>query len=401
MSNVIHHNQVDAIEDALALIFQEGKYADQVIEATLKKNPKWGSRDRRFIAESTYDIVRWWRWIISCGEIQDDDEKKFRKAIYTWLILQNSELPLWLHEGISPEKILANVQKLESSRAIRESIPDWLDELGEKELGELWQKELHALNEQARVVLRVNTLKTSRDELQKSLKHAEIETETLPQFPDALILQKRVNVFQQPVFKQGWFEVQDASSQMVAPFAEVQPGMRVIDACAGGGGKTLHLASLMENKGQLIALDTEGWKLQELRHRVRRAGAGLIETRTIDSTKVIKRLYDSADRVLLDVPCSGLGVLRRNPDAKWKLNLDYIGRVKKLQEEILDRYSKMVKEGGKLVYATCSILASENQEQVKLFLSSNPEFVLEEEKQIFPSEGFDGFYMARMSRVKS
>ena len=400
MSKVIHRNQIDAVEDALTLIFQEGKYADQVIEATLKKNPKWGSHDRRFIAENTYDIVRWWRWIISCGEIQDNDDTKFRKAIRAWLILQSTEVPSWLDEGIAPEKFLANVQKLESTRALRESIPDWLDELGEEELGELWQKELHALNEQARVVLRVNTLKTSYDELQKSLKQSDIETETSPQFPDALILHKRVNVFQHPAFKQGWFELQDASSQLVAPFAEVQPGMRVIDACAGAGGKTLHLASLMENKGQLIALDTEGWKLQELRHRVRRAGAGVIETRTIDSTKVIKRLHDSADRVLLDVPCSGLGVLRRNPDAKWKLNLEYIGRVKKLQQEILERYSQMVKAGGKIVYATCSILPSENQRQVEQFLADHKDFLLEEEKQVFPSEGFDGFYMARMKKKK-
>src|SRR6185295_11982041 len=127
MSQVIHHNQINAIEEALQLIFQEGKYADQVIESTLKKNPKWGSRDRRFIAETTYDVVRWWRWISSCGEVKDDDEKKFLKAIRTWLILQGSEAPAWLDEGISSEKILANIQKLESVRALRESIPDWLD----------------------------------------------------------------------------------------------------------------------------------------------------------------------------------------------------------------------------------------------------------------------------------
>src|ERR1043165_7212386 len=134
MNKVIHHNQIDAIEDSLRTIFQEGKYADQVIESTLKRNHKWGSHDRRFIAETTYDIVRWWRWIISCGEIQDGDEKKFLKAIRTWLILQNSDLPSWLADGISSENILENIQMFESTRAIRESIPDWLDELGEKEL---------------------------------------------------------------------------------------------------------------------------------------------------------------------------------------------------------------------------------------------------------------------------
>jgi len=193
--------------------------------------------------------------------------------------------------------------------------------------------------------------------------------------------------------------LQDASSQRVALFLDVNEKMRVIDACAGGGGKTLHIAALMKNTGHIIAMDTEQWKLDELKRRARRASATNIEPRLIDSSKVIKRLYDTADRVLLDVPCSGLGVLRRNPDAKWKLNLEFIERVKKLQYEILDRYSRMVKLHGKLVYATCSILHSENQLQVNLFLEQHKNFKLEEEKQIFPSEGFDGFYMARMYRI--
>ncbi|MEO5673038.1 MAG: RsmB/NOP family class I SAM-dependent RNA methyltransferase [Chitinophagales bacterium] len=399
MAKIIHENLVNAVGEALHLIFQEGKYADRVIESTLKKNSKWGSRDRRFIAETTYDVVRWWRWISSCGEIEETDENKFRKAIDTWLVLQDSEERTWENENIEKEKIIANSKNLQSARAIRESVPDWLDELGQGELPDKWEKELHALNEQARVVLRTNTIKTSIEDLREALRLADCETETLPSLPNALLLMKRANVFQQPVFKQGWFELQDASSQTVAPFLEIQPGMRVVDACAGAGGKTLHIAALMQNKGQLIALDTEGWKLQELRHRARRAGAGMIETRTIDTTKVIKRLYDSADRVLLDVPCSGLGVIRRNPDAKWKLNLEYINRVHQLQKEIIERYSRMVKPGGKVVYATCSILPSENQLIVEQFLLAHPVFRLEEERQIFPSEGFDGFYMARLVRI--
>ncbi len=399
MAKIIHENLVAAVEESLDLIFLKGKYADRVIEVTLKKNPKWGSRDRRFIAETTYDVVRWWRWILSCGEIEESNEKKFRLAIHTWLILQDSEERSWDHEGIGKEKIQENAAKFQSIRAIKESVPDWLDEMGERELGIEWNNQLHALNEQARVVLRVNTLKASLSDVQSALAGAECETETLPTFSDALMLLKRTVIFQQPAFKQGWFELQDASSQQVAPFLQPEPGMRIIDACAGAGGKTLHLAALMKNKGQLIALDTEGWKLQELRHRARRAGAGMVETRTIDSTKVIKRLADSADRVLLDVPCSGLGVLRRNPDAKWKLDLEFLNRVRVLQQDILLRYSHMIKPGGKLVYATCSILPSENQLQVSKFLVENKSFLLEEEKQIFPSEGFDGFYMARIRRL--
>lgn len=176
--------------------------------------------------------------------------------------------------------------------------------------------------------------------------------------------------------------------------------MRVIDACAGAGGKTLHLAALMQNKGTLIALDIEQWKLDDLRKRASRAGVFNVEVRLIDSTKVVKRLYDHADRVLIDAPCSGLGVLRRTADSKWADINPRLVELKKVQADILERYSHMVKVGGKVVYSTCSILPSENQAQVQAFLEKHPDsFKLEEEKVILPSSGFDGFYMARLVRL--
>ena len=158
---------------------------------------------------------------------------------------------------------------------------------------------------------------------------------------------------------------------------------------------------MMDNKGQIIALDIFGNKLKELKRRARRAGAFNIETRTIDSTKVIKKLYNSADRVLIDAPCTGLGVLSRNPDAKWKLQPDFVESIKVKQQELLRSYSKMVKSGGKLVYATCSILPSENQAQVKEFLTSEEgkEFSLDQQKVVLSSEsGYDGFFMALLSK---
>jgi 16S rRNA (cytosine967-C5)-methyltransferase len=278
-----------------------------------------------------------------------------------------------------------------------------MDELGVAELGEkIWEKELSFLNQEAKVVLRTNTLKTTREELQRKLHEAEIDTFIPAGYPDALVLSKRKNVFTTAAFKEGLFEVQDASSQLVAPFLQLRvsvpsgkDGMRVIDACAGAGGKTLQLSALMHNRGKVIALDTEQWKLDELKKRARRAGSSNIETRVIDSSKAIKRMENSADRLLLDVPCSGLGVLRRNPDAKWKLSLEFIERMKILQQKILTEYSVMLKKGGMLVYSTCSILPSENEKQVEKFiLEQNGAFELTEQKKILPSEGFDGFFMA-------
>ncbi len=393
----IYRNLSAAVVEGLHEIFVNKKYADKVIEKILKSNPKWGARDRRFIAETTYDIVRWYRLF---KEISEAEEEDFWKLLGVWCLWNNTEFPDWEEfEGLNRKKIEAGYDSAQATRKIRESIPDWLDELGEKELGPDWDKELTALNEEAKVVLRVNTLKVDRKSLQKQLEEEEINTEAPVQFPDALILEQRQNIFTRQQFKDGLFEVQDAGSQLIAPFLKVEPGHRVVDACAGGGGKTLHLASLMQNKGRIIALDTEAWKLEELKKRARRAGAGNIETRVIESSKTIKRLENSADRLLLDVPCSGLGVIRRNPDAKWKLSLDFIDRVKELQQHILTDYSTMVKPGGLMVYSTCSLLPTENENQVQIFLESHKEkFELLEQKWIKPSEGFDGFYMALLKR---
>jgi 16S rRNA (cytosine967-C5)-methyltransferase len=154
----------------------------------------------------------------------------------------------------------------------------------------------------------------------------------------------------------------------------------------------------MQNKGKIIAMDTENWKLEELKKRAKRNGISIIETRLIDSSKVIKRLHDSADRVLLDVPCSGVGVLRRNPDAKWKLSPTFMEQVAQTQQQILQNYAKMLKDGGALVYATCSIFSSENESQVQQFLNVNPNFNCLKDKNISPTEGFDGFYMALLKK---
>ncbi len=402
----LHRNLVFAVIDALNLIFNEGEYADKVVEKVLKFDKRWGSRDRGFIAETTYEIVRWKRLYTEIAEVKAPFSRpNLFRLFVVWAVLRGIEIPDWKQiEPIPARRIKGRFDELSKIRKFKESIPDWLDELGMQALGEKkWSSEIQALNQQASVVLRANTLKTSKEKLRKSLLEEDIDATILKGYMNALQLKQRGNVFKTEIFQKGWFEVQDASSQLVAPFLEVQPGQRVIDTCAGAGGKTLHLAALMENKGQLIALDIYGNKLKELKRRAKRGGAHNIETREINSTKVIKKLHRSADRVLIDAPCTGLGVLRRNPDAKWKLQPDFLEKITNTQEQILRDYSKMVKEGGKMVYATCSILPQENSEQVAKFLSSEEgkDFSLEKEKNIYAStSGFDGFYMALLSRKK-
>ncbi len=401
----LHRNLVLAVIDGLFNIFNKGEYADKEVAILLKRDKRWGARDRAFIAETVYDLVRWRRlyaYIAGVGE--HFDRPNLWKIFAVWAVLRGYQLPKgWKQiEGTPVRRIKGRFEEARKTRVLRESIPDWLDELGINELGEkVWEQELTALNQQAEVVLRTNTLKLSPKQLQLQLKKEGVDTLLLKKYPLALQLKERANVFKTSAFKEGFFEVQDASSQLVAEFLNVAPGMRVVDACAGAGGKALHLASLMKNQGQVIAMDVYHGKLKELKRRARRNGAHNIETRLIEGTKTIKKLHEKADRVLIDAPCSGLGVLRRNPDAKWKLRPSFVQNIKETQQDILLKYSKMVKPGGKLVYATCSILPSENQQQVERFLTSDvgKEFTFVKDKKILASRsGYDGFYLAQLGR---
>ncbi len=400
----LHRNLCFAVIDGLLLIFNEGDYADKVIQQLLKRDKRWGSRDRGFVAETTYDIVRWKRLYAKIANVKEPFSRDDMWRLFAvWATLKGIKLPDWKYfENTPTRKIKGKFDELSKIRKIKESIPDWLDEIGVKELGkENWTIEISALNKQADVILRVNTLKTNKNDLQLKLQSEDIETEFLPNHPDALKLKERSNVFITEAFKNGWFEVQDASSQLVAAYLDVKPGMKVVDTCAGAGGKTLHLASLMENKGQIVAMDIYESKLKKLKIRARRNGAHNIDLKVIESTKPIKKLYNKADRVLIDAPCSGLGVLRRNPDSKWKLQTEFIKDIKKTQQDILQQYSRMVKSGGKLVYATCSVLPSENQDQVEKFLSSDSgkDFTFVKDKKVLAHKsGFDGFYMALLER---
>ena len=397
---LIHRNLLIGIHDALQeTFFQEKKYADKVIERLLKAHRKWGSQDRQTVSEIFYNIIRWKKRLeYYMGEgVKPNNIYKLILAYLLWSKTHYKKFEEF--DGIKVADILTKLKKgTVPTKAIEYSIPDWLAETLEKELGKNWEREMLALNEQAPTVLRTNSLKTTPRELIADLNDENVEAFTIKNYPDAVQLAEKKNVFLTSAFKDGLFEVQDASSQKIGELLDVKEGMRVVDACAGAGGKTLHLAALMKNKGQIIALDIYEWKLAELKRRAKRAGAHNIETRLISDNKVIKRLHEKADRLLIDAPCSGLGVLKRNPDSKWKIDQQFIERIKSEQQQILQDYSKILKKGGQMIYATCSILPSENNEQVKIFLENNPDFTLVKDQKIMPSEGYDGFYMALIKR---
>lgn len=395
------------IRECLESIFLHGEYADKVVQHLFRQHRNMGSADRRLVAEAVYEIVRWKRlYAFILRKDHDALEKEdFNAMVKIWLVLNRYPIPEW-PELAKPDEheISQRYGKAKGHRAVWLSVPDWMDALGMEELGlSLWEKEMTCQNIPAGVILRANRLINEVQILAKLLKEENIDAQPVPGYPDALMLVGRPNVFVTKAYKEGRFEVQDASSQLVAPFLQIAPGMSVIDACAGAGGKSLHLAALMQNKGRLIAMDIHDYKLEKLKVRAKRNKVHNLECRVIESTKTIKRLHGSADRLLIDAPCSGLGVLRRNPDDKWKLSPEKIEQLKLTQQQILQQYAPMLKAGGKMVYATCSILPSENQHQIDSFLQSDigKGFVKEDEKIILASEsGFDGFYMCRLRKER-
>ena len=399
----LHKNLVLAVIKILDGVFNQDFYADKTIEKVLKLDKRWGSRDRAFIAETSYEIVRWKRLYLEIADVKKPFQyKNLWRVFSVWAVLKGINLPNWTEFQETPKRrIKGKFDELSKIRKFRESVPDWIDKLACEEIGEKkWEKEISELNKMAELVIRTNTLKTNSSELQKILLNEEISTETINGYPDALRLKKRVNLFKKESFQKGLYEVQDASSQLVAPFLKIEPGMKICDICAGAGGKTLHLSALSKNKGQILAMDIYKHKLIQLKKRAKRNSAFNIETKLIENNKSIKRLKGKIDRLLIDAPCSGLGVLKRNPDSKWKLQPDFLNKIKDTQSKILKQYSKLIKENGKIVYATCSILPSENEHQINSFLKSEEgqDFKLEEEKKISPlASGFDGFYMARLS----
>lgn len=393
-----HH--VPLIIQAIQWIFVKKKTPGKALEL-LFKTYEVNKFDRKIVAENVYEIIRWWRLLVEVNSANPSiQDANIARIIGINLVRKGNKLPP--HDWMKNLNVNTVAKKLEEKiqiAACRHSLPDWLEEKGKNELGEKWDSTMDALNSHYKQCLRVNTLKTTIAEVASDFEEHEMEFSTSELSDDAIVLDEFEEIFRHPFFKQGKIEIQDVGSQHVAYFADVKPGMRVVDACAGAGGKTLHLAAKMKNKGKIIALDIQPYKLEELKTRCKRAGIENVEAKFLENNKVVKRLKDTADLVLIDAPCSGLGVLKRNPDIKWKLHEAELEEIINIQKDILQRYSSMVKKGGKLVYVTCSVFPSENEIRIKDFIESNQEFELEEEKNISPEiPESDGFYMARLKR---
>ena len=429
-----------AVLEIYEQVRREGARADQALQRVLRREKQLRSVERRAVSDAVYGLLRLQGRVdhllqralgtrkLALEKLATPTQHLLRYAAY--LIagerqsaasaagLAGPEVGPWqwaLELVAGPEPLGVPEDPLDALAA-ETSLPRWLAKLWREQLGVAETRALAtALNQRAPLTVRANLLKSSRDELLAILRTEGSRIEPTRFSPWGVTFTGRTNVFALRAFKAGLFEVQDEGSQLVALACEARPGQVVVDACAGAGGKALALASEMHNKGRLVACDRDGRRLDELRPRARRAGVHNWEARSVpeSSDARIADLRGSADVVLVDAPCSGLGALRRNPDARWRLEVDEVDSFPPRQREILERYAQLVKVAGRLVYATCSINRGENEEVRASFLSAHPEFeptqVLPEatglgagaEVQLLPHRhGSDGFYIAAMRRSR-
>jgi 16S rRNA (cytosine967-C5)-methyltransferase len=284
--------------------------------------------------------------------------------------------------------------------AAERSLPRWLAARFARSFGKDADALAAVLNLPGPIVLRANALKTRREELQRALAEEKIESRPGLRSPWALTVVGRANLFGSSAWRRGLFEVQDEGSQLVALFVDAKPGERVIDFCAGAGGKSLALAAMMENRGEILALDPDAHRLINLAARLKRAGASIVHTRRIEPDLGMPKEIGIADRVVVDAPCSSLGTLRRSPDLRWRLEPEAIALFARTQSEILERASACVRPGGLLVYATCTLTREENEEVAEAFARSHSQWIpAGESLRLLPHvHGTDGFFACAWRR---
>ncbi len=404
------------------------KPADRLIDVFFRERKYLGSKDRRFISETVYGILRNKRKIELVIQFTQDMRTSLFSCLAYLLIdrkysaeLLSSEIDVPIETLLTIEQNI-NVNPVSDSSiesiAVQYSFQDWMisewkEYFGGSELDSLCS----TLNTQAPMTIRVNTIKTTVEECQRKMLIEGVETEKAQYSPYALHLKKRMNVFQLQAFKDGLFEVQDEGSQLLAMLVDPKPKSKVLDACAGAGGKALAMASIMNNRGEIFAFDIHSFRLDELKKRIRRSGVDSIRTKAIRENEVEEGFIGAADFVLVDAPCTGTGTIRRNPGMKWSVTRKMVQELREKQLSILSFNSQYTKVGGRLVYATCSLLKDENENVVEQFLNKeknfelvNPSSILERYNlagmadskyfQLLPHRfNTDGFFAAVMKRI--
>jgi 16S rRNA (cytosine967-C5)-methyltransferase len=351
--------------------------ADSLVSAFFRQHKVLGQRERHALAETAYTVLRQ-RLMLQHLAQSGRGPMARRLAILAWA---GNEAFLRGALSEQEQQWLKQIQSIDRSQLapkLRHNLPDWLAEpllarLGEQEFWALAQ----AMNEGAPLDLRVNTLKAKREEVQAALQTSGFKSEPTPYSPWGLRLEGKPALQKLAVFTSGQVEVQDEGSQLLSLLLEAKRSEMVVDFCAGAGGKTLALGAAMRNTGRLYAFDVSGHRLDKLKPRLARSGLSNVYPVQIshERDERVKRLAGKVDRVLVDAPCSGLGTLRRNPDLKWRQSAEAIEELRVKQLAILSSAARMLKPGGRLVYATCSLLDAENEGVAQAFAAAHPDFV--------------------------
>ncbi|MEH0165387.1 RsmB/NOP family class I SAM-dependent RNA methyltransferase [Roseateles microcysteis] len=353
--------------------------ADMVVSAYFRKNKTLGQRERHTLAETVYTVLRQ-RLLLQHLAQSGSGPMERRLALLAW---QGSEV--FLRGALSePEQRwldqMATIDRSALAPKLRHNLPDWLAEPLLKRLGqEGFDGLVQSMNQAAPLDLRVNALKLKREEAQEQLTKNGIVTTTTPFSPWGLRAEGKPALSKLEIFISGGVEVQDEGSQLLALLLDAKRSEMVVDFCAGAGGKTLAIGAAMRNTGRLYAFDVSGHRLDNLKPRLARSGLSNVYPAQIshERDERIKRLSGKIDRVLVDAPCSGLGTLRRNPDLKWRQSPQAIAELQAKQTAILDSAARLLKPGGRLVYATCSLLDEENEGIARAFTESHPDFVFQ------------------------
>ncbi|HEU0154505.1 MAG TPA: RsmB/NOP family class I SAM-dependent RNA methyltransferase [Stellaceae bacterium] len=387
--------QVAAAIEILAAIESGASAADDIAADYFRRRRYIGAKDRARIAGHVYTVLRhrasldWWIARLGRGHVEIDA----RSRVLAGLVLVEAWQPEMVIKCCDGDRFrpapaseaetrlvcgleTRTLRHPQMPRAVANDLPEWLEPYFDRAFGQGLEREMAALNATAPIDLRVNLIKRDREAVRRALAAEGVKAEPTPLSPVGLRLAERAPLSGLTAFKEGLFDVQDEGSQLAAVIVDAKPGMRVVDFCAGAGGKTLALAAAMRNKGKLVACDVSPRRLERAARRLRRAGVANVERRVLarEHDPWVKHHAHSFDRVFVDAPCLGTGTWRRNPDAKWRAQPQDLAELVEHQQQILRSAARLVRPGGRLIYATCSLLHEEDEAQAEAFLAVEPDF---------------------------
>ncbi len=392
--NVFSHALLQHLDAVLSQVLRFERPADAILKHYFKENRKLGGQDRGALAETVYFLLRRYQWL-SFWFQQADLVPTARLLYFANFIkiqgysINHPDLKARMNDTEREQFKALKACKVESAllpKSAQYELPEWILTRLEKIFTE---EEIKAVSESfkqpARLDLRVNAIKSNRENVLKVLAESGIEAEITPYSPVGIRIPMRTALYQHPLFLNGEVEVQDEGSQLLGYLVAPSRQDMVVDFCAGAGGKTLLLGAMMRSQGRLYAFDTNQKRLEKLKPRLKRSGLSNVTPHWISNENdvKIKRLHGKIDKVLVDAPCTGLGTLRRNPDLKFRQNEQTLQELTALQAKILESAAKLVKKGGRLIYATCSLLPEENEEIVQQFLATHSEFSLMPARDLF------------------